>query len=104
MEDTLNRNCALVVLAVLCSLVGYSQSQQPLSVPPDSPRWDLEGTAKVAEFGGRKAILLDGGAAVLKDFVMRDGVIDVDVATTAVRGFLGFDIRIPEDGSNYEEI
>jgi hypothetical protein len=104
MEESLKRNRALVVLAVLCSVAAYSHAQQSLSVPPDSPRWDLEGKAKVAEFGGRKALLLDGGAAVLKDFEMRDGIIEVDVATTAVRGFLGFDVRIPEDGSNYEEI
>ena len=35
---------------------------------------------------------------------MRDGVIDVDVATPAKRGFFGFDIRIDKDGTNYEEI
>jgi hypothetical protein len=64
----------------------------------------LEGQAKVAEYQGRKSLLVDGGAAVLKDFEMRDGVIDVDVATPAARGFFGFDVRIPEAGSNYEEI
>jgi len=103
-RESLNRNRALAVVAAVCSLVAYSHAQQSLSVPPDSPRWDLEGKAKVAEFGGRKALLIDGGAAVLKDFEMRDGVIDVDLATTAVRGFIGFDVRIPQDGLNYEEI
>jgi hypothetical protein len=71
---------------------------------PESSRWDLEGNAKPAEYQGRKCLLIDGGAAVLKGFEMRDGVIDVDVATPAVRGFFGLDIRIPADGSNYEEI
>ena len=33
---------------------------------------------------------------------MRDGVIDVDVATPANRGFFGFDFRIAADGANYE--
>lgn len=77
---------------------------QPLSVPADSPRWDLQGQARVTEYQGRKCLLLDGGAAILKDFEMRDGVVDVDVATQAKRGFFGFDFRIGEDGANYEEV
>ncbi len=64
----------------------------------------MEGEAKVAEYLGRKAIMLNGGAAVLKHFEMRDGIIDVDVATPAKRGFFGFDVRIDKDGANYEEI
>jgi len=79
-------------------------STQALSIPPDSPRWELEGQAKPAEYQGRKCLLLDGGAAILKDFEMRDGVLDVDVATPANRGFFGFDVRIDADGKNYEEI
>src|SRR5215470_2397282 len=74
------------------------------TVPPDPARWDLEGNAKVAEYQGRKCLALDGGAAVLKDFEMRDGTIDVDLATSAARGFVGFDVRIDKDGQNYEEI
>jgi hypothetical protein len=44
--------------------------------PADSPRWELEGQAKVAEYQGRKCLFLDGGAATVKDFEMRDGVVD----------------------------
>ena len=77
---------------------------QGLPVPPDSTRWNLQGEAKVADYQGRKCLLLDGGAAILKDFEMRDGVIDVDVSTPATRGFFGFDVRIDPDGANYEEI
>lgn len=95
------RYFAVCVLAVLSACVAYSQT---LSVPPDSPRWDLEGEAKAAEYQGRKCLLLDGGAAVLKDFEMRDGVIDVDVATPAKRGFFGFQFRIVNDGVNAEEV
>jgi hypothetical protein len=89
---------------LLCPVIVLAQNEQPLAVPPDSPRWQLEGNAKPAEYQGRKCLLLDGGDAVLKDFEMRDGVIDVDVATPATRGFFGFDIRIAPDQSNYEEI
>jgi hypothetical protein len=82
----------------------YAQTPQAISVPADSPRWELEGQAKVTEYLGRKCLLLDGGAAILKDFEMRDGVMDVDVATPAARGFFGFDFRIDEKGANYEEV
>jgi hypothetical protein len=82
----------------------HSQTPQTLSVAPDSPRWDLEQNAKLAEYQGRQCLLLDGGAAVLKDFEMRDGVIDVDVATPAPRGFFGFDFRIDKEAANYEEV
>ena len=73
-----------------------------LSVPPDSSRWLLEGEAKTAEYQGRKCLLLDGGGATLKDCEMRDGVIDVDVATPASRGFFGIQFRIDKPGLNAE--
>ncbi|HEY1435482.1 MAG TPA: hypothetical protein VGG65_08910, partial [Thermoanaerobaculia bacterium] len=55
-------------------------------------------------FQGRRCLLLDGGAAILKDFEMRDAVIDVDVATTAVKGFLGIQFRLADEGANAEWI
>src|SRR5213075_798289 len=66
------------IVAFLIPSAAYSQTGQSISVPPDSPRWDLQ-EAKVTEYQGRKCLLLDGAAAVVKDFEMRDGVIDVDV-------------------------
>jgi hypothetical protein len=79
-----------------------AQTSQTLSVPADSPRWDLQGQAKAAEYQGRKCLFLDGGAATLKDFEMRDGVVDVDVATPASRGFFGIQFRITGDEANAE--
>jgi hypothetical protein len=40
----------------------------------------------------------------LKDFEMRDGVVDVDVATSASRGFFGIQFRIADDGANAEQV
>ena len=78
--------------------------QETLSVPVDSPRWDLQGEAKVAEYQGRKCLSMDGGAALLKDFELRDGVFDVDVTTSDKRGFLGIQFRLDNDGANGEEV
>jgi hypothetical protein len=87
---------------VLLESASRSQTPQTLSIPADSPRWGLEGQAKAAEYQGRKCLFLDGGAAVLKDFEMRDGVVDMDVATPASRGFFGIQFRISGDGTNAE--
>jgi len=98
---------ASCIFALLSSGAARSQtpsSEQSVSVLPDSPRWELQGQTKVVDYLGRKSLLLDGGAASLKDFELRDGVIDVDVATPARRGFFGFAIRLDKEGLNYEEI
>jgi hypothetical protein len=82
----------------------HPQTPRTLSVPADSPRWDLQGQAKAAEYQGRKCLFLDGGEAVLNGLEMRDGVVDVDVATPASRGFFGIQFRIASDGVNAEEV
>ena len=87
---------------ILFEPAAYSQTPRTLSVPADTTRWDLQGKAKVVEYQGRKSIFLDGGAAVLKNFEMRDGVVDVDVATPASRGFFGIQFRINNDDTNSE--
>jgi NADH:ubiquinone oxidoreductase subunit len=101
-----------LILLFLAVVVASSQETKPsgpadstgmLSVPPDSPRWDVQGQGKTAWFHqGRECILLDGGLAILKDFEMRDGVIDVDVSTPASIGFFGFYFRMTDDGANTE--
>src|SRR6476619_4382126 len=100
------RNFALYLLIflllVLFECATYSQTSQTLAVPPDSPRWELQEQAKVADYQGRKSLYLNGGAAILKDFEMRDGVIDMDVATSGSRGFIGIQFRLDKDGSNGE--
>ncbi|HEV7893364.1 MAG TPA: hypothetical protein VGP08_22295 [Pyrinomonadaceae bacterium] len=77
------------------------QAAQTLEVPADSPRWELEGQAKATEYLGRKCLFLDGGGATLKDFELRDGVVDVDVATPASRGFFGIQFRIEGDNAEW---
>src|SRR5271166_2783880 len=98
------RHLAVCALALLFESAAHSQAPRTLSVAADSTRWELEGEAKVAEYQGRKCLSLDGGAATVKDFEMRDGVVDVDVATPAKRGFFGIMFRIVNDGANAEEV
>jgi len=97
---------ALLLTALAIPSLAAPPIPQTLSVPPDSPRWDLQGEAKVTEYQGRKCIMLNGGVAVLKDFEMRDAVIDTDVVIPSAtkRGFVGFMFRIVDDGANAEEV
>jgi len=97
----------IVLLLLTASFVAgtaYRAAAQKLSVTPDSPRWLLEAEAKPADFLGRKSLYLNGGAATVEDFELRDGVIDVDVATPAARGFFGIQFRIAPDDANAEWI
>lgn len=82
---------------------------ETISLPPDSPRWELDGDAHPAELLGRRCLLTTGGGAGVRDLDLRDGVVDVDVATTAgasaaSRGFLGIQFRIDEKAGSGEWI
>src|SRR5580765_5289809 len=94
--------CASLTVPLSMAQDSGSVAQQSISIPPDSPRWEFQGAAKLAEYQGRKCILLDGGAAIVKDLELRDGVIDVDVATPANRGFFGIQFRLANEGANGE--
>jgi len=96
------RHLGLGALALLLASAAHAQAPSTLAAPPDTMHWDLEGRAQPTEYLGKKCLLLDGGAAVLKDFTMRDGVIDVDVATPATRGFCGIQFRVADDGATCE--
>jgi hypothetical protein len=98
----MTRPTVAAVLGLLCAALVRSQVPGPLSVPPDSPRWKFEGRASVTEHLNRSGLFLDGGAATLKGFQMRDGVVDVDAATNGHRGFFGIQFRIADDDENGE--
>ncbi|MGZ4809253.1 MAG: hypothetical protein ACXV7D_07970 [Thermoanaerobaculia bacterium] len=102
----MKRSCLAIV--VMVSLVAasqaHAQTSDVLSLPPDSPRWELQGEARAVEYQGRKSLYLNGGAAFVKDLEMRDGIIDVDVATPATRGFFGIDFRLADNNANGERV
>jgi hypothetical protein len=101
-KPTQFRLCAITLSFGLPFIAASMAAQQSVPIPPDSPRWELEGQAKATEYQGRKCLSLDGAAAVVKDFEIRDGVIDVDIATPAKRGFFGIQFRMADNGANGE--
>ena len=96
--------CLSLFCFALIASFGPTAPAQSVSVSPDSARWNLEGEAKPVEYLGRKSLYISGGGATLKDLELRDGVIDVDVATPAIRGFFGIQFRISTDDLNGEWI
>jgi hypothetical protein len=91
----------LLAGALLTPFAAAAQSAGSGVVPPDSSRWIFEGGAGVAQYLGRRCIMLDGGAATAKDLELRDGVIDLDVATPAARGFFGVQFRTDSVNGEY---
>ncbi len=91
-----------IALSASLARIAVAQQAQTVSIPSDSPRWKLEGQAEPREYLGRKSLYLNGGGATVKDLEMRDGIIDVDVATPASRGFFGIQFRITRDDNNGE--
>ena len=88
--------------ASLCCVASVAQAPAALTLGAASPRWELEGNAKPDRKLDRDCLFLDGGAGVVRDFEMRDGIVDVDVWTSAPRGFFGFAFRLVDDGANGE--
>jgi hypothetical protein len=96
------RRVALLLVAPLLLPSGVgAQTATVLHLEPDSTHWLLEGEAKVTDYLGRRCIMLDGGAATVKDLDLRDGVIDLDVATPAKRGFFGVQFRADSLSGEY---
>jgi hypothetical protein len=66
----------------------------------DPERWDL-GRSQIVDHLGRKALT---GSAFLKDVRLQNGIIEVDIATTArTRSYPGLLFRV-QDAGNYERV
>jgi hypothetical protein len=101
-DSAVLRKLAPVALVLCLASAAHAQAPSPRSAPPDTSQWDLQGNANPAQYLGKACLHLDGGAAILKNFTMRDAVIDVDAATPAARGFMGIQFRLSDDAQDCE--
>jgi hypothetical protein len=89
-------------ICLLAASLSIATSAYAAPIPPESPRWGLGGKAEVSQYQGRPAFLIQGGAALVKDLDLQDGVIDVDVVAPPERGFFGIQFRIDPDNNSGE--
>ena len=66
-----------MVLAIGVIYPGALGAADAESFPVDSPRWQLGPKAKIADYLGRRCLDLEDDVAMLKDFEMADGMIEV---------------------------
>lgn len=86
----------LILFLFLQPCFFISAQKRAVDFTPES--WDL-GQAKVEEYLGRQALV---GTAFLKDVVLKNGVIEVDIATKSrTRSYPGVLFRV-KDAGNYE--
>jgi sugar lactone lactonase YvrE len=97
-QCTLLSSLILPITAALPTGAALAESPPvPIAFTPD--RWDLS-QAVVTDYLGRPSL---AGAAVLRDSLFQDGVIEVDLAVTGASGYPGILFRTQSD-NDYERI
>lgn len=78
------------------------QPPPPESVPFDDPRWTINAAEhEITEYLGQTALKIKGGAAMLADTDIRNGLVEFDIAISEARGFAGLVFR-EQDEENHE--
>ncbi|MBL8113605.1 MAG: hypothetical protein JNK60_12010 [Acidobacteria bacterium] len=85
----------VVLLVVPLALCAQTPSSAPRSLDLTEPGWKLspEG-ARVTEIGGKPSLVLESGSAERPDVSFQDGIIELDVTTSARRSFVYVVFRI----------
>ena len=86
--------CVLAMAAAGCIRVG------PVSAQTAPLAWDLVGEAEVVPGAAGTALRFRSGSATLRDVTMRDGVISFRVRAPNARSFVGWRLRLQDDGSH----
>lgn len=96
------RNRAVVFVALCVATIGASPAMaQPQAVAFDSDAWNITNeAAEMREYLGQSCLHIPSGAAMLKDVMLRDGIIEFDVSSTNPRGFVGINFRMQTPRDN----
>jgi hypothetical protein len=92
----------VIPLLMLLVQLGLGPPSDDGAIPFTDDRWRFEGeSADIVQVGGREALRLHNGRAVLGDAGFENGVIEFDMMVTPERGFHGLYFRVG-DGGNEE--
>lgn len=87
-------------LAVLIALLPASIRAEP--IPFDSGRWSIDAEESAfVNYLGKQAVRIKGGNATVRDFALRNAIMEFDMAVSSERGFSGAVFRV-QDAENYE--
>jgi glyoxylase-like metal-dependent hydrolase (beta-lactamase superfamily II) len=76
--------------------------EPPQSVPFDDERWNIEAAEhELVEYMGKPALRIKGGAALLPELDIVNGIVEFEIAVSEERGFAGLVFR-QQDSANYE--
>jgi glyoxylase-like metal-dependent hydrolase (beta-lactamase superfamily II) len=76
--------------------------EPPEEVPFTDERWQIDALDyEIADYLGQKALKIRGGAAMLPDLNVKNGLVEFDLAVSPERGFAGLIFRL-QDEANYE--
>ena len=78
------------------------QIDPPESIPFDDERWQIEAAEfERVDYLGQQALKIRGGAALLPDLDIKNGLVEFDIAVSEERGFAGLVFRLQDD-ANFE--
>jgi len=76
--------------------------EPPENVPFDDERWQIEAAEyEIVDHLGQQALKIRGGAAMLPDMDITNGLVEYDIAVSQERGFAGLIFRLQDD-ANFE--
>jgi len=91
-----------VLTTIFLLTIFWNAVGQSVNVPLTLDSWDTLGVNPVREtYKGKDCFLLKGGAIILKNTELRDGIIEADISFPQQRNFPGFAVRM-QDQKNAE--
>ncbi len=76
--------------------------EPPENVPFTDERWKIDAADhELVDYLGKQALKIRGGAAMLADINVRNGLVEFDIAVSQERGFAGLIFRLQDD-ANFE--
>lgn len=88
-RSTIYRTLAISVLAALMAAAFVRAAAAQTTIPLTADRWTATNALRFESYLGRPSLYIDRGIAIARDSQMRDGTIELDMATPKGGNFMG---------------